>query len=245
MTLRDRAGEIAGWAASPFFAAVGLARHARALHAEGTVLAASVEPAGTSADTAAVGERLRGPALVRFSSALWRHGRQWPDVLGCAVRFRSSEAPSAEPAPGDQDLLFATVRSPFTLWLGPVGTHVRDFLANTYFATAPFDVPGVGRVKWRLVPESSGVAGGDRAHRLSVAIARGDATLRLEMRHTFRGPWAPVARIRLERVVRLDQEALRFWPFRSGRGIIPRGFVHGLRRGAYRSSQMTGHASAS
>ncbi|MEO8183439.1 MAG: hypothetical protein ABI895_31785 [Deltaproteobacteria bacterium] len=35
----------------------------------------------------------------------------------------------------------------------------------------------------------------------------------------------------------LDQEALRFDPFRAGRGVTPVGFVHALRRATYLASQ--------
>jgi hypothetical protein len=252
--LRDLAGCVAGWLASPLFAVLAAARQARVFHPDGVVLAARVEPAeADDAHARSVGEGLRGHALVRFSTALWRGQREWPDALGCAVRFRASAQPSAEPGPGDQDLLFATIRSPFTTLLGPIGTRVHDFLANTYFATAPFEVRGVGRVKWRLVPERPGVvprrtapspAGVDRCGRLMAAVARGEATLRLDMRHVFRREWSPVARIRLERAVSLDQDQLRFWPFRDGRGIAPRGFVQGLWRGAYRASQTIGRRGA-
>jgi hypothetical protein len=241
MNLREHAGTMIGWIASPLFAAIAGARGARVFHPEGVVLAAVVEPAGTGRQVRAIAERLRGPALVRFSTALWRHGKEWPDALGCAVRFRASAKPSAEPECDDQDLLFATIRTPLTTPLGPVGTHVHDFLANTYFATAPFDVLGFGRVKWRLVPERRGSRQGDRGGRLTAVVARGKATLRLEMRRTLRRGWVPVARIRLEHEVQVDQDRLRFSPFRDGRGIRPRGFVHALRHGAYRASQRAGH----
>jgi hypothetical protein len=50
--------------------------------------------------------------------------------------------------------------------------------------------------------------------------------------------WEPVARIVLLEPARLDQERLRFSPFRDGMGISPRGFVHGLRRATYLLSQI-------
>jgi len=231
---RERIGELVGRAAAPLFYAIARARRARVFHPEGIVLVARVEPLGASP----IAESLRGPALVRFSTALWKHGKEWPDALGCAIRFRSTAAPSAEPEPGDQDLLFATIRTPLATPFAPVGTHVHDFLANTYFATAPFDVRGVGRAKWRVVPERIGASRErDRDARLLGAVERGDAALRLELRRTFRRAWTPVARVVLEHAADVDQARLRFWPFRAGRGIRPRGFVHALRRGAYAASQ--------
>lgn len=37
--------------------------------------------------------------------------------------------------------------------------------------------------------------------------------------------------------VKLSHEEPVSWPFRAGRGVEPRGFVHGLRRGVYTLSQ--------
>lgn len=242
---RERMGVLVGWAAAPIFGAVAWARRSRVFHPEGIVLSARVEPVASEPRAAIVADRLSGPALVRFSTALWKRGKEWPDALGCAIRLRARPEPSAEPDARDQDLLFATIRSPLTTPLGPVGTHVHDFLANVYYATAPFDVRSFGRAKLRLVPEvrSNGRDGGaDRGERLVRAVARGDATLRLELRRTFHRAWTPIARVVLEEVVLVDQDRLRFSPFRAGRGIEPRGFVHALRRGAYAASQAAGHA---
>lgn len=242
--LRERLGVAAGWLAAPVFGAVALARHARVFHPEGVVLAGHVEPIVHEGWLGDLASRLAGPALVRFSTALWRRGREWPDALGCAIRFRRREEPSSEPDDGDQDLLLATIRSPVTTPLGPVGTHVHDFLANRYFATAPFDVPEMGRVKWRVVPERAlepaPKDSRDRGRKLVGDVARGDAALRLEVRPTWTPRYRPVARVRLVAVADVDQDRLRFSPFRAGRGIVPRGFVHALRSGAYAASRLFG-----
>jgi hypothetical protein len=234
--LRERAGDLVGLATAPLAAAVASARHARVFHADGVLLSARVDPAARSV-LPDVSERLRGQAIVRFSSALWRHEREWPDALGCAIRFRSTAVASAKPEKGDQDLLFATIRSPFTLPIAPIGTHVHDYLANTYYATSPFDVVGVGRAKWRIVPEHAGVGYGTRVERLRDALTHGGAQLRLELRRTFHPAWLPVALITLIRPIAIGQDELRFSPFRDGRGIAPRGFVHALRRFVYPASQ--------
>jgi hypothetical protein len=234
--VRERVGDLVGLATAPLAAAVASARHARVFHADGILLSARVDPVVRSV-VPMVSERLRGQAIVRFSSALWRHEREWPDALGCAIRFRSTARASAEPEERDQDLLFATIRSPFTLPIAPFGTHVHDYLANTYFATSPFDVAGVGRVKWRLVPEHAATGPGTRTERLRDAITHGEARLRLELRRTFHPAWLPVSLITLIRPIAIDQEELRFSPFRTGRGITPRGFVHALRRVVYPASQ--------
>jgi len=221
---------------APLAAAVAASRQARVFHKDGVLLSARVDSAAASV-VPEVSERLRGQALVRFSSALWPQRREWPDALGCAIRFRATAIASAQPEAGDQDLLFATIRSPFTLPLAPWGTHVHDYLANTYYATSPFDVAGAGRVKWRIVPAHHGVGHGTRVERLRDALVHGEAQLRLELRRTFHPAWLPVALITLVRPIAIDQDELRFSPFRNGRGITPRGFVHALRRFVYPASQ--------
>jgi hypothetical protein len=241
MYVREALGTLVGWLTAPAFGAVAVARHARVFHPEGVVVAGRVEPITVDSPEDTVAERLRGWALVRFSTALWRRGKEWPDALGCAIRFRYRPLESAEPDPGDQDLLLATVRTPLATPLGAAGTDAHDFLSNVYFGTASFDVPGLGRAKWRAVPDQASVHGTNRTERLLDGVAQGDAELRLEVRRRFKMRWIPVARVHLERVVEIDQDQLRFSPFRSGRGILPRGFVHALRRGAYRVSQVAGH----
>jgi len=59
----------------------------------------------------------------------------------------------------------------------------------------------------------------------------------VEMRETFGLRWDPIATLVLDGPSRLDQEALRFDPFRDGRGIHPVGFVHAMRRWVYAASQ--------
>lgn len=64
------------------------------------------------------------------------------------------------------------------------------------------------------------------------AIDRGEAVFRFEL--FVKGRWEPVAAVRL---LEVDQAALRFWPDRAGRGLVPRGFVEAMRRGTYFLSQ--------
>lgn len=103
---------------------------------------------------------------------------------------------------------------------------------------SPFDVPGVGRGYLRLRPTSpSGARGQPRAERLREAVARGDASMQFEVRRAWHRRWVPAALVTLRAPVAIDQDRLRFWPFRAGRGVVPRGAVHALRRGAYTLSQ--------
>jgi hypothetical protein len=84
----------------------------------------------------------------------------------------------------------------------------------------------------------------DRASRLEKAVAAGAARLRLEAATTPKGPWSALAELRLiepldsaDSAAEVDQAALQFSPFRDGRGLTPRGLVHGLRRAVYAASQ--------
>jgi hypothetical protein len=239
--------ELAGWAMglvlSPVVGLISAARRSRMFHPTGLVCRARAEPVSNlGADAATVAARLAGPALVRWSSAWWKSGEHI-DVLGCAIRFTAGPL-GAEPQAGDQDLLLATIQRPWSMPFAPWSTHFYDFLANVYFGVSPFEVPPLGRGEWRLVPENASGPGDSRRERLDRAIAAGRAVLLLEWA-PYPGPLArPVAerfvtllRIQLDGWLELDQRALRFDPFRSGRGLRPVGFVHEMRRAAYRASQ--------
>jgi hypothetical protein len=232
-------GRAAGWAAAPFFAAVSFARRARTFHPRGPVFHAEVSPHATvPSHLRALGERLSGPALVRFSGALWKKTESVPDVLGCALRVRRTKEETAEPAGDDQDLLFATIRRPWTMPFSPLTTNRRDYLANDYFAVSPFDVGLEHDVYLRLHPERhSTTHEGTRSDRLARAVMRGEARLVLEAAQKPFGPWTPVAAVVIERDAAVDGEALRYRPFREGRGVRPRGFVHALRKAVYPASQ--------
>jgi hypothetical protein len=231
--VRERSGVVAGLLLSPLTGALSLVRRARMFHPEGALVRASVEP--LPGPFPGLGRRLEGAALARLSTAWWRGGKEWTDVLGIALRL--GRDPGVEARPGDQDLLFATIRQPWTTLLAPFTTEQHDFLANDYYAVSPFDVAGVGRAKLRLVASRPRkLRGADRATRLEQAMGAGEASLRLEL--SISTEWIPVARIVLRERVDLDQERLRFSPFRDGKGISPRGFVTGLRRATYRLSQL-------
>jgi hypothetical protein len=215
--------------------AVAWVRQARMFHPEGIVLKGAFTPLRSVPVPATTARLFHGPVLVRMSSAWWRGGKEWTDALGLAVRME------ATPQGGEQDLLFATIRSPWTTLLAPLRTHVHDFLSNDYYAVSPFDIPGFGRARFRLVSESRGEPGPNRRERLVRAVNKGTVHFRLELQRKKLSEWIPVARLLLTEVVEVDQDALRFSPYRDGRGIVPRGFVHSLRIGTYRTSQRAGH----
>jgi hypothetical protein len=211
-------------------------------HPDGLVYQASTEPCASEPALSSLGERIAGTTLVRLSSALWRAGNEWPDVLGIALRFRWS-------APPVQDLLLASIRFPWTMPFAPLATNFHSFLWNHYHAVSPFEVPGVGRAKLRLRSPRLGNSTPllTRAEHLERAVRGGRARFVLELRRLEPPPlarrWEPVASLSLTAPFDADQDALRFSAFNDGAGLRPVGFVHAIRVGAYEASQAARPAS--
>ena len=215
-------------------------------HPRGLVYAGEVRSVAEEPRAQALAARLAGPALVRFSSAIWKR-REWPDVLGCALRFGDAPRDSTV-REGDQDLLFATIRRPWTMPFAPLSTRFRDYLANAYFAVSPFQAEGLGRVEFLLRPRAAGARDGTRSDRLAAACRTGEAELTL-LYAPYRPPWRafdersfrPLVELKLREKLAGEGSALdtdlAFDPFRTGRGIVPRGLIHALRIGVYRASQ--------
>lgn len=222
-----RVGE---WLA-PLTGALSAARRARMFHPDGVAYCADVTPRPGQQDLVPLSARLSGRALVRFSSALWRAGRELPDVLGAAVRFDVG-----------QDLLLATIRFPWTMPFAPLATNFHSFLWNHYHAVSPFDVTGIGPVKLRLrSPRIGNASWQTRERHLRQAVDDGRARFVLELRR-LREPrltrrWDSVAELLITEPAEVDQQALRFSPFRIGAGMQPIGFVHAIRVAAYAASQ--------
>lgn len=234
-TFAERCGLVVGGWLAPLTAAASARRRARVFHPEGVTYCAEVAPSSNSLELAAAADRLTGTALVRFSSALWRGGREWPDVLGAALRFDG-------PYSSQQDLLLATIRFPWTMPLAPFATRVHGFTWNHYHAVSPFELDGIGPVKLRLrSPRIANHAARTRAQHLLDLTVEGRARFVLELRRLarpfFSRHWEPLVSVRLLEPAYVDQQALRFSPFRDGAGIHPIGFVHALRVAAYRASQ--------
>lgn len=236
--IREAIGEAIGRWLAPAVAAISRARNARMFHPDGHTFAGRVVAAGDGA-YAALGRRLTGNALVRFSPALWRNGIEYFDVLGLALRIRPGNGPvlDHQPSLADQDLLFATIRSPLTMVFSPFSTDASDFAGNTYWAVSPFAIGELRRVELRLRPVDRKWTKGTRIERLREAVRSGHAIWQLEARRTLTLTWHPVAHLIVEREQPIDQAALRFDPFRSGAGIEPVGLVHAIRRATYAASQ--------
>jgi hypothetical protein len=222
-------GRTAGVIAAPIAGGIARVRHARTFHPEGVVHRAEVQvhPAATD-ELRAVGERLAGPAIVRLSSAWWKHGER-PDLLGVGIRIGDgSTAP--------QDLLFATARSMLTLLPATLTTNVHDFLANDYFGIAPFEVEGLGRVRLRLRGQGAVPDGSPRDVRLLRAIESGAAVFDLEIATRASG-YRPCAQVVLHERIELDDNRVEMSPDNAGRGIRPIGFVNAIRLAAYAASR--------
>ena len=239
-------GTAVGYAVAPWFALTSTLRRARTFHPCGDLADAVVEPHPLVADRdRPLAERLAGRALVRLSDALSKGKARWPDALGASVRFGADHAH----LDGDQDLLFITSRRLWTLPFALLTTHVCDYLANDYFAISPFSAPGSACAYFRLRPTHPARVDAPRsetarmsrpAHRrlrLTNAIANGAAEFVLGISTDPYGPFRPVARLHLEGVFADRPAELRYDPYRAGRGIHPRGFVNGVRRGPYAASQ--------
>jgi hypothetical protein len=240
MPLSENLGRFVGALWGPVVRAGAKLRHARLLHPEGITFRAELSALDTHAHLQGLAVNLPGPALVRLSTALWRGHREWPDVLGLAVRLRATKTVTEVPSDGDQDLLFATLRSAWTLGLAPLTTDPHDWMKNDYYAVSPFEVTGLGRVKLRLVSHREEAPGQSRVERLQAAVQAGQALFTFEARPLhgeLAGQWCPLAELRLVEEITLDPALLRFWPFRTGRGIQPVGFLHSTRIPTYRQSQ--------
>jgi len=219
---------------APAAAALSRWRDARVFHPEGHTFAGY----STVADGPfhELGRDLAGRVLARCSAALWREWEHF-DVLGMALRFRPGDGEDLDERPqdGDQDLLTATIRSPFTMFGSPFFTDASDFVHNRYWAVSPFD-HDVGRIELRLSPVGTALRGpGNRTQRLAHAVRAGHAMWWLEARKTLTLGWHKVLQIHLDHEVDLDQDVLAFDPFRGT--LKPVGVVHAIRRAVYDASQ--------
>ena len=123
------------------------------------------------------------------------------------------------------------------MMFSPFTTNAHDFLANQFFAVAPFEVHGHDRVELRLVAIDPPHGTGTRADKLRGAVDAGRCVWHLEARKTLTRDWHAVARLTFDRELEVDQEALHFDAFRTGAGLEPVGLVHAIRKAVYAASQ--------
>jgi len=236
MNTTETLGRALGVALAPLTAVGSLVRRARLFHPDGLVYRAEVTSLGNRGSS--IADRLAGPALVRLSSAWWKGDKEWSDILGLAIRFRGTAEITPVPDPGDQDLLLATMRRVWMIPFAPLTTNPHSFLCNDYHGALPFNVEGLGRARLSLLGPRLPTEGRPRAEALEAAVAKGFAVFELWARLLERSARIePLVAVCLLERVSLDQEALRFDPFREGRGLSPCGFVQNVRRATYRASQ--------
>jgi hypothetical protein len=241
----------------------GVIRNARTFHPDGRVFLGTVrslQPADTS--LARASEQLEGTVLLRIGMGLMKKGwPRWladriPDAPSIAARFFSAATPGEvrlQRRPGEDLDLLCTAGGD-RLWKLVVnlatggkryGLHQFDYFQNVYCADVPYRIDDGRLDVWiRFVPDlgashltpGSPEDGTGREEGLTTAVA-GHAVVRIEAQRVgdAREPFDPIAEIRIEEEIRIDQEALHFDPV-VGRGFAPHGFVTGLRKSVYPAS---------
>jgi hypothetical protein len=219
-------GRGAGVLTAPITGGIAFLRRARTFHPRGLIhrVDVRVHPmiASEPSELREASVRLAGQGIIRLSSAWWKKGER-PDLLGAAIRI------------DDQDLLFATARSLVTLLPATLSTDVHDFLANDYFAMAPFELEGVGRVRLKLKSLGRSPEGTSREQRLLAALEQGRPGFDLLVSRG--GEYEPFAHVWIGDPVEVDDERLQFSPMHDGRGVKPVGFVNNARRMTYLASR--------
>ena len=223
-------GFLLGYPLGLIFAAGSILRNARIFHPRGLLFCAEIETLPESSLT------LPSHAIVRFSSAWWKT-REWPDVLGLAIRMSKNRINTVSPGKSDQDLLFASFRRPWEIFLAPFSTEHHDFQDNNYFAISPFTLSSGLIVDFMIDPSRGHRTVGTRDEKLTGNVMAGNVVLRLLMKERNQKTWRMVARINIKEETSLDQEGLRFHPFQNGQEIRPYGFLQYLRYGPYKMSQ--------
>ncbi|MEP7310004.1 MAG: hypothetical protein ABJA98_31225 [Acidobacteriota bacterium] len=260
--LPSRPSRIARLAATFFSFTSGVVRNARTFHPDGRVFLGTVrslDPANESLARAA--RQLEGTVLLRIGMGLMKKGMpRWladhiPDAPSIAARFFTPASPDdtrlERHAGEDLDLLstaggdrlWKLVLNLATGGFG-YGLHQFDYFRNVYTADVPYRIGDGSLDVWvRLVPSldpaqpaASPQDGRVREQALTHAVAR-HATIRIEAQRTGhrREPFVPIAEIRFEEEIQIDQEALHFAPV-TGRGFAPHGFLTDVRKTVYPSS---------
>ena len=204
--------------------AASLVRGERVIHARGATVAGRLQvPGGAGLGVPLFDEPGSWDLLVRFSRSLGLPDRL-PDVLGVAVRVLDAHGPGAH-----QDLLLdSSLPQPVVRRL-PVPQY--DLLGALYTSLTSYELGG-RRHLLALLPD--GAAPGTRS--LADLAGRGDGA-RLRLAAWVDRAWRELAVVELGRPVPHGRE-VRFSPDVTGGGIRPAGWLHELRRDAYRASHV-------
>ena len=228
MNFIEKCGFLAGYPLGLITGTVSFLRAARMFHPTGILALGEVEVMKKDF------MRLHPYVMVRFTSAIWKY-KNLPDVLGLTLRFSEQKNFTTRPLKNDQDLLFASFPHPWQTPIGPFLTNYKNFFANSYYAVSPFSVQGRTYI-FKVTANNSAEERNKRDKIIRQHIQEED-TIYLWTK-SGKEPWVEVARIKLKEELFLDQEDLFFNPFLNGLNICPTGFIHHLRIGAYRLSQL-------
>ncbi len=256
-----RVSLFADWIAGFFGFISGVVRNARTFHPDGRVVRGTVRslnPADEGLARAAA--QLEGGVLMRIGMGVMKKGMPpWLadhilDAPSIASRFFTTDATGEVPLerrPGkDLDLLSTAGGDRLWKLLLNFATGGRmydldqfDYFHNLYFADVPYQIDDGRLDVWvRLAHDLGGTRqisptdGVSREVMLTQAVA-GHATIRIEVQQVGDSshPFVPIAEIRFEEEISLDQESLHFDPV-EGRGFAPHGFLTDLRKSVYPSS---------
>lgn len=236
LRIRESIGAALGALLTPVAAIGARLRGGRVLHPTGTVCAAELVAAAEEPALAELARRLAGAVVVRMSGALWRDVDA-PELLGAALRLRGERALEPGVDARDQDLLFATMRTPWALPLAMWTTDHHDYLRNVYYTVGYLDAGALGPVELRLVPLPTAAMTGPRGERLEEAMVAGQARMRLELRRAGERQWQIVGELRLRGRLEIDEPALCYSPYHTGQDLQPRGLLHAMRGPTYRAGQ--------
>jgi len=242
-----------------FFAFVSSLRNSRTFHPDGRVFRGTVRSLNPPDEALAhAAGQLTGDVIMRIGMGVMKKGwPAWladaiPDAPSVASRFFNALAPDEHRLHRhpSEDLDLLCTAGGDRLWKLVLnlatGGHMYglqqfDYFANTYYAQVPYRIDGGSHDVWiRLVPEAmsktSPADGAARQQGLTEAVAN-HATLRIEVQRAGDAsePFVPIAAIRFEEEIEIDQEELHFDPI-DGRGFQPHGFLTGLRKIVYPSS---------
>src|SRR5215472_16933488 len=253
---------IAKWVAGFFGFVSGVLRNARTFHPDGRVFRGTVrslEP--NDADLALAAQQLQGLVIMRIGMGMVKRGvPRWlanriPDAPSIALRFFTPSHADEIRLQGHsgEDLDMLCTAGGDRLWKliwnlatggRKYGLHQFDYFRNVYHSDVPYKIAGGKTDVWiRLIPAArtdSSVEtpydGAGRERALTSAAAN-HALIRIEVQRTQDAgePFTPIAEIRFEDEIDIDQEALHFTPV-EGRGFQPHGFFTDLRRSVYPES---------
>ena len=250
-------------AAAIFGFTSGVVRNARTFHPDGRVFRATVSslhPAEPSFARAA--DQIDGTAaLLRIGMGLMKKGMPpWlakiiPDAPSIAARLYSPTSPEEvrlQRRPGEDldllctaggDRLWKLVLNLSTGGFG-FGLHRFNYFQNSYTADVPYTIDTDAAKFWlRIVPAPDSIQIGGtptdvrgRDDGLTRAVA-GRTAFHIEAQRvgSSRAPFVPLAEIRFEKELQLDQESLHFDPI-AGRGFTPQGLLTEIRRAVYPAS---------